>query len=138
MPTPNATLTIQIDQFRPLGGVFPITATLALTAGDPTIFTLVSNELKIRSTQPTQITFSLPDPGHTLLGVAFDYVGNQVRLGVNEFPTVLVQRGSQGSSLTVTDQGQVQGPYAYLLLVQSLRTGEIGVIDPSIDNDNEG
>lgn len=140
----TATLNLTINQFRPLGGVFPISASLALSnvQGSATIVTHGKN-VKITfppgPPQPVVLTFALNDPDHVLLGIVF--AANQagkISAGRSQFPTIDITRNSNGqSTMVVTDnclQQDVGVRFNYLVLVQSLSKGEIGIIDPDIDD----
>lgn len=134
---PNATVNVAIQQFRPLGGIFPITATFALDPSTPQpLFELRGKSIIVHTMAPTSITFQLNDPNYVLLGVAFEADGTATpSSGRGQFPQITIQRSPGGSSLQVQDQGTTQNPYSYLLLVQQVATGEIGLIDPSIENE---
>lgn len=134
---PNATVNVAIQQFRPLGGIFPITATFALDPSTPQPpFELRGKSIIVHTMAPTSITFQLNDPNYVLLGVAFEADGTATpSSGRGQFPQITIQRSQGGSSLQVQDQGTTQNPYSYLLLVQQVATGEIGLIDPSIENE---
>ncbi len=140
----TATLNLTINQFRPLGGVFPISATLSLSnVQGPASFVTHGKNLKISFPQsqpaPVVLTFALNDPDHVLLGIVF--AANQpgkVSAGRSQFPTINISRNSNGqSSMVVTDnclQQDVNVRFNYLILVQSLSKGEVGIIDPDIDD----
>jgi hypothetical protein len=135
---PNATVNVSIQQFRPLGGIFPITATFQLDPSTPPVFELSGKSIIVRTMTPTSITFQLADSNYVLLGVAFEADGTATpSSGRAQFPQITIQRTQKGSSLQVQDQGTTPTPYSYLLLVQQIATGEIGVIDPSIENEPE-
>lgn len=142
MPMLSASFTIAINMFRPLGGVFPISASITPAPGNPKCVTISGKNIEVCSNAPVQLTFELPNPGpgpgHVLLGVAF--AANQVdpTVGMHTFPTILINRQGPAniSTMTVTDQPQSVGKqhYGYVILVQSIATGEIGMIDPDITN----
>jgi hypothetical protein len=133
---PTAIITIALQQFRALGGIFPITASFSLDPSSAPLFSLNGKSIVVHTFGPTALTFQLPDPGYVLLGVAFEADGtSRPSSGRTQFPLVKIQRSVAGSSLTVEDEGGTAAPFSYLLLVQATATGEIGVIDPSIENE---
>jgi hypothetical protein len=70
-----------------------------------------------------------------LLGVSFvaNTSSSLTDLGRGEFPLVTITRSNTaGSTLTVEDQNQTEAPYDYVLLVQTVAGGSIGIIDPFI------
>jgi len=131
-----ATITIDIQQFRSLGGVFPITCGFSLTQGDPNIFVLDGKNIYIRVPlgQAVQLTFALPDPGYVLLGIAYESSTGSSSTGRTQFPTITLNRSPRGCTMVVTDSGASQASYDYVILVQNALTGEIGIIDPVIEN----
>lgn len=128
----TATITITINRFRALGSVFPISALMSMPATPGVIFD--GESITITAPGPAQITFSLPSNQYVLLGVSF--VANQdgpPELGRGEFPLITITRSNTaGSTLTVDDQNLNQAPYDYVLLVQTITDGSIGIIDPFI------
>ena len=130
----TATITITINKFRALGSVFPISATMAMPATPGATFD--GESITITAPGPAQLTFSLPSNQYVLLGVSFvantPYNGG-TDLGRGEFPLVTITRSNTaGSNLTVDDQNYNELPYDYVLLVQSVSDGSIGLIDPFI------
>ena len=130
----KATITIKINQYRPLGSVFPISA--AMTMPKTPGISFDGESIIINEKVPAELTFKIPNNKFVLLGVAF--AANMRRrsgtnLGQGEFPTVTINRSSQkGSSLTVLDENKSTLPFDYVLMVQSTADGSIGVIDPFI------
>jgi hypothetical protein len=143
MSIPTATLTVTIDTFRPISSPYPVLATLALTQGDPQIFTYNDQTETLTITLPTsqtvQLIYQLPDPRYVLLGISFSPVkGGGV--GRIEFPSVALNRNPTCSQLFVTDTclEQYNGiSFDYDLLVQEVASGDIGLIDPDIETDIE-
>ncbi len=83
-----------------------------------------------------QIDYQLPDPRYVLLGIAFN--PNGPGAGRQEFPTVTLNRTVAGSTMSVLDESlpASQGvDYTYVILVQQVATGFIGMIDPDIENE---
>ena len=140
----SAQFTITINTFRPLGGVFPISASIAPAPDNPKCVTIAGKNIKVCSKAAVQLVFDLPNPpsspGYVLLGVAFAANQADVTVGMHTFPTILINReGTNSSTMTVTDQPQDVGKqhYGYVILIQSIATGEIGMIDPDITNTPE-
>ena len=139
MSIPTATLQITINAFNPIGGIYPINATLALTAGDPGIFSLQNGEtlmITLPSQQTVQLTYQLPDPRYVLLGLA---LGNaKGSAGRTEFPTITLNRDPNCSQMFVTDSAlpKFSGVnFTYVILVQEVATGAIGLIDPDVETE---
>ena len=145
MPPPllSATFNITIHTFRPLGGVFPITASMAPAPSNPPSITISEKNITVKGKCPVQLIFTLQnppnEPGYVLLGVAFAANQADVTVGMHTFPTILIDRLPKSSSMTVTDQPQDVGKqhYGYVILIQSIATGEIGIIDPAMRNEPE-
>ncbi len=140
MSIPTATLSIQVNSFRPLGSVFSINATLSLAQGDPGTFTFdgVTLTIRVPAGQPVQIVYQLPDPRYVLLGVAFNPITGSV--GRTEFPTITLNRDPNGSQMFVTDNdlARFDGTnFDYVILAQETLTGNIGLIDPEIETEIE-
>ena len=144
-----ATLNLTINQFRALGGIFPVSATMTLGPGTPDNFTLHGKNVKIElpQGQPSSVTltFALPDPNYVLLGIAFAAnTKGSSSLGRTEFPSVAITRnapgGPTGSTMVVTDScdpSQNAVRFNYVIMVQSVSTAEIGIIDPDIETEVE-
>jgi hypothetical protein len=138
MSIPTVTLAVTINAFRPIGSVYPIDATLAMTAGDPGIFSFDGETLIVTlpSSQPVQIIYQLSDPRYVLLGIAFSPPKGGV--GRVEFPTVTLNRNPVWSQMFVVDAAysQLSGvDYPYVVLVQEVASGAIGLIDPDIETE---
>lgn len=140
-----ATLNFTINRFRPMGGIFPISATMELGTVTPENFTVHGKNLNISLPNgysgAVTLTFQLNDNAHVLLGIAF--AANEegsTSLGRTEFPTVALTRLGNSSTMVVSDSctpSQNGVRFNYVILVQSVRTGEIGIIDPEIETDIE-
>ncbi len=131
-------MTVTIDAFFPIGSIYPINSTLALTAGDPQVFNLSDDTLTITvpSGTPVVINYVLNNNAYVLLGIAFNPHGSGA--GRKEFPQVVLTRTLSNSTMAVTDASVVPGvPYTYVILVQEVATGSIGIIDPEIENESE-
>jgi len=138
---PTAILNVTIDQFRPIGGVFPITATVKLASPVPGI-SVVNGDVIVKTNTPVNLLYQIASPDHIFIGAAFDANTPDVDVGTDEFPLVTINRNANvktpSSSLCVYDANLPEDRnknYSYVLLVQATTTGEIGVIDPIIRND---
>ena len=140
---------ITVNTFRPVGGVVPIDAFFTLDPASSPIFSLVGETIRITrpasDRTPVEIVFKLHNPDLLLLGIAFS--NGRPGLGHNEFPVVLLQpedvpsKGPHGAyrKMTVQDAGKLPAElyrYNFILLLQSLQTGEMGIIDPGIQTDS--
>ncbi len=138
--SPNtATLAVTIGAFYPIGAIYPLGYTLALTGGAPNVFSFQNNKLTIRvaAGTPVQIQYQLNDPAYVLVGIAFKPMGAP-GAGRLEFPVVTATRTPLSSSLVVQDASlaSLQGiDFSYVIVVQQVATGFIGIIDPDIEND---
>lgn len=137
-PDPTAIIGVTINAFYPIGAIYPVSYQFALLGGDPRIFTLQKGKLTVRVPIGTEvkIEYRLADPRYVLLGVAFN--PNGPGAGRREFPTVTLNRDINGSTMTVLDESlpEFQGiDYTYVILVQQVATGFIGIIDPDLEND---
>jgi hypothetical protein len=139
MSIPTTILSVTINTFRPIGCPYPIDATLALTQGDPGIFSFDGKTLTIKlpSSEQIQITYQLPDPRYVLLGIAFN-PPTTGGVGRKEFPLVSLNREAACSQMFVTDMclEKYNGTsFDYVILVQEVASGNIGLIDPDIETE---
>ncbi|WP_438480970.1 hypothetical protein [Oleiharenicola lentus] len=156
---PTGMLTVTVTQFRSLGALTELQATLSDWTGfytapgvpmpqPPPTLTLSDNDVAISSTGPIRLIFNLPDPRYVLLGVAWQADVRQNNVGEKTFPSVFIERDacvdasfksglSSGTFLTITDNAQNPGYYEYVLLIQDVSTGEIGMFDPGMDNEGQ-
>lgn len=155
-PLPTGALTITVTKFRSLGAITPLEATLSGWTGfkmpggaplpepAPTL-TLEGNNLTVSSEYPVQLVFNLTDPRYLLIGVAWDANEGTNDVGKRTFPKVVTRRNVTipipyqppvvgGSSIAMVDNAQDQGSYEYALIIQEVESGEIGVLDPGMDN----
>lgn len=131
------TLIVNITQFRALGGVFPISATYTATSTSPNV-KVIGGNIIIKNRERTILVFQLPVSDYVFVGATFDAPEARVDVGITEFPQIAIDRTTKGNSLTITDvndPANANKAYSYVLLVQSTKTGEIGLIDPMIVND---
>ncbi len=140
---PTGTFNITINKFRPLGGVFPISATMLPATDNPKFITIHGKNITVKGKTPVKLVFCLanadPATGFAILGVAFGANSSSVTVGMHTFPTIIIDRSPTCSTMTVADHPQDVGVqhYDYVILVQSVATGEIGIIDPAMVNDPE-
>lgn len=149
----TATTVLTINKFVPMVGVVGQSPTIDATIAPPTntsvpppnqdtpVFTGDGESITVtvpaNYTGSVELTYQLPDPRYVLLGLAFKNArGGAGRL---EFRTILINRDPTGSQLTVTDAciPALNGiDFHYVILVEEVATGNIGLIDPGIDNEN--
>lgn len=94
-----------------------------------------------------QLTYQLADPRYTLVGIAFTQATSaptqQLKESTSrlEFPQVIIQRDLTGSQMIVTDDclNQFnQVVFDYVILVQEVASGNVGLIDPEVDTEDGG
>lgn len=162
MYTATVLINIQPNGFTPMFGVVSESKTIDAVLGapqdtsppspQPAIFSGGSGE-SIQITVPTgyqgsvQLTYQLPDNRYTLVGIAFtqatpapsqQLTESSSRL---EFPQVIIQRDLTGSQMIVTDECLDQYNnivFDYVILVQEVESGNIGLIDPDVETGDGG
>jgi len=139
----TAIIKVAIKQFRPLGGVFPITNVMTLAKPTPGV-RINDGTIIIRSDDPVTIVFQLTSPAYLFVGAAFDARSAKPDVGKTEFPLITINRsptnGLPANCLAVVDANNpknVDKEYNYVLLVQNTTTAEIGIIDPAMINEPE-
>jgi len=142
----TATVQITINQFVPMNGLIQespsIDATLAApvnTSPQPQTPVFSGTGEQIVITVPTgyegkvSITYQLPTSDYVLLG--FSFVNPNGGAGRLQFPGVEIERDPTGGDATVIcscapDCYNVN--YSYVILIQEVATGNIGLIDPMV------
>ncbi len=138
---PTGKFTITINKFRAMGVGFPISATMIPDADNPKCIKIHGEDITIKGGDPVKLVFNLPNPsydqGFVLVGIAFAANGPSVTVGLHTFPTVTIDRLPTLSTMTVADHPQDVGiqRYDYVMMVQNVATGEIGIIDPAVVNE---
>lgn len=87
-----------------------------------------------------QLTFVLNSSDYILLGIAVNPNDQGASRGRKQFPSVDINRDSTGSQITVTDSclpGYVGVTFDYVIVVQQVSDGAIGLIDPDIENQSD-
>lgn len=149
----TAAIQIAITQFTPIAPGGPcVSATFnsPVITSPPGNFTVTAPQpASLLVTVPAayvgavQLTFQLPDPNYILLGIAMNPTTSpdgSRSVGRQEFRTVAINRDPSGSQMTVTDAclaNFVNLDFTYVILVQRVSDGAIGMIDPDIDNETE-
>jgi hypothetical protein len=138
----TATINVTVNQFRPLGGVFPISAVLELDEPAPGITVSDDGSIVVKSDEPMTIVFHLTSPDYVFTGAAFSTKSKRTDVGALEFPVVTINRSPNGTPsgncLSIVDANEPQNlgkRYNYVLLVQNAATAEIGMIDPGMVNE---
>jgi hypothetical protein len=130
-------LAVSVNQFRALGGVFPISATYKVVSSPPNV-KIIGGNVIVKSDQPATLIFQLTDKNYVFVGATFNANGTTPDVGPTEFPSVTIDRSAAGNKLTIIDANDPQNrgkAYSYVLLVQNTATAEIGLIDPQIINE---
>ncbi len=144
----TATVLLAVQEFVPMNGVTGQSPSIAATISPPKdtsplpagVFSGGGESIVVTTPQgyagSVQLTYQLPDSRYVLVGVAFKNPNGGV--GRVEFRTVGINRDPYGSQMTVTDScvNQLNGvDYTYVILVQEVASGNIGLIDPSWENE---
>jgi hypothetical protein len=85
-----------------------------------------------------QLIYQLPDPRYVMLGAAFQ--GPNTSAGELEFRDIDLNRDLTGSQMVVTDSCDPQFDgveFSYVILIQEVATGNIGLIDPGVETEEE-
>ncbi len=146
----SATIQIRINSFAPITSgqigatLSPPNNTSAPGTGGRNVFSGSGQNILV-DVPPTyvgavQLVFQLPDPNYVLLGISVDPTAapDGTSVGRQEFRTITINRDPSGSQLTVTDAcnrefGNID--FQYVILVQQVSSGAIGIIDPGIDDE---
>src|SRR5688500_6618248 len=102
----TATINVTITQFRPLGGVFPISNVMTLAEPNPYV-TIRDGNIVVKSRDPATLIFRLTSVAFLFAGVSFDANSPKTDVGALEFPTVTINRsprnGLPSNCLAVVD-----------------------------------
>jgi len=138
----TAHIVVTITQFRPLGGIFPISTTLEARPPIPGV-SISNGTIIVKGKEPVTLIFHMPDLAFVFIGVAFDADTPDSDVGADEFPRVTINRSANHhgptNSLVVHDANRPEDAgksYSYVILVQRRATSEIGIVDPVIKNDD--
>ena len=152
----TATVPITITTFNPLPGSMQASVGAALNTSPQApnsagVFTPgpdAGSGPTIVVTRPqgytgaVQLTFQLYSTDYILAGIAVNSKtaakGPIASTGRTQFRTVIINRDPSGSQMIVTDALLDNATYGYLILVQAVtgpNAGQIGAIDPDIDNE---
>lgn len=147
----SATVLLTIQEFVPMTGIYgqspSIVAKIAppqdisppphpatpVFSGDGESITITVPKGYLGS---VQLIYQLPDPRYVMLGAAFKSPNGGV--GQVEFRGVGVNRDPYGSQMVVIDAcaEECYGiDFSYVILVQEVASGNIGLIDPAIETD---
>lgn len=143
----TATVQLTINQFVPMNGIVKqspsIGATIAApvnTSPQPQTQVFSGDGQTITITVPkgyegkVSLTYQLPDPNYVLLGFAFDAPDGDP--GCLQFPGIEIERDPTGGDATVIcscDPDYNNVDYSYVILVQEVASGNIGLIDPDVE-----
>ncbi|MCF3649597.1 hypothetical protein [Synoicihabitans lomoniglobus] len=161
--TASFKLKIKKDGFKPISDNTGCDFTINAGSNNPHYVTLSGDGCdsfitikvyKIPSGDSLQFVFKLEDPNYTVVGVYFNPlfetaknpnstdrshpVGHPALLGTMSFPVIktaplgLVGKVSKGSKLTIKLTDLIAG-YFFAIVVQSLPSMELGLLDPGID-----
>lgn len=148
----TATVLLVVKEFVPMNGVTGESSSIAAIISPPKdtsppspvsgqVFSGDGESLVVTTPKgyagSVQLTYQLPDPRYALLGIAFKNPNGGV--GRVEFRSVGISRDIYGSQMTVTDScvNPLDGvDYTYVILVQEVASGNIGLIDPDWENEN--
>lgn len=150
----TATTQLSITEFVPMSGVVDASPSIKATISPPIntspqpigqdtpVFTGDGQSITVTVLKTyvgsTQLTYQLFDPRYVLLGLAFRNVrGGAGRI---EFNCVDIDRDPGSSQIVVTDTcnpALVGIDYSYVILIQEVESGFIGLIDPNITTETE-
>lgn len=153
---PAGVLSLEVVQFRSLGSILPLQASITGWTGFKTppdvpmpepapTLALKGNDIVVSSKYPVKLIFNLPDKRYLLVGAAWESSGED-SVGEQTFPAVAIERGANtpepyqpsvpgGSSVTITNFAQIKGAFEYALQIQDTSTADIGLFDPGMTND---
>jgi hypothetical protein len=154
-----AIFEIDVLKFRPIGSLTTTTIKMTLVGaapiageegvGLPSGVFLIGNYMirtkpfKNNADDPTpamQVKFRVKTPGYLLQGIAFSNRTNpdpSNNLGQKNFTEISIAPENGSRVLTVTNARAIgaRQSYDYLILIQEVATGGIGIIDPEWENE---
>lgn len=148
----TATVLLEITEFRPMTGSFENSPSCVATIYPPKDTSAVQGPYPVFSGDGQSITitvpkgyqgsvlltYQLPSIEYVLVGIAFKPHAS-AGVGQLEFPIVEIIRDVTGGQMTVTDDCVHSGDdtkFEYVILVQHVASGNIGLIDPDIETEN--
>jgi hypothetical protein len=121
------------------------TASLSLASANPAnCFRYLDGDDTLVITAPEEtpkvfIYFKLQDPAHVIVGLAFEPNQSGELAGRREFPGISITRNQTLTTLGVEDEYMsVTGEgssFPFVIVIQQVSTGDIGIIDPLIRNE---
>jgi hypothetical protein len=149
----SATVLLTVQKFVPMNGVVGQSPSIVATIAPPQDISppphpatpvFSGDGQSITITVPkgyeglVQLIYQLPDPRYVMLGAAFQ--GPNQSAGQLEFRDVDLNRDLTGSQMVVTDSCDPQFygvEFSYVILIQEVATGNIGLIDPGVETEEE-
>lgn len=144
----TATVQLTIEQFVPMNGVIAESPSIDAIVAPPVntspqpqtdVFSGDGEHIAIKVPAGYEgkigITYQLPDPRFVLLGFSFE-APEGGDPGCLEFPGIEIERDPTGGQATVIcscDPDYNNIDYSYVILVQEVATGNIGLIDPDVE-----
>lgn len=136
----TAKILITINKFRPLG-VVPCTATYTLGENPDGIIAVRPEGsknifVKRADAEPEiNIAFQVLKADYNFLGIAFSNASNDI--GLTTFAKIEIANDGVYRVMTVHDARSSVTNYDYVIIVQHVESGIVGIIDPELDNTNE-
>jgi len=147
----SATILVSIKKFVPMKGIYGHSPSITAVIAPPRdisppphpkkpVFTGDGQFIKVTVPKnyagEVELIYQLPDPRYVLLGAAFKSPKGGV--GRMEFRGVALSRDPYGSQMVVTDtcdESSNKINFSYVILVQEVATGNIGLIDPDVETE---
>ena len=147
----SATVLLSIQEFVPMTGIYGQSPSIVAVIAPPKdispppypktpVFSGDGQSITITIPRhykgSVELIYQLPDPRYVLLGAAFKAPNGDV--GRQEFRDVDVDRDAISSQMTVVDTCDprfFKVDFSYVILVQEVATGNIGLIDPDVETE---